>query len=611
MNFLEPSAFWFALALPAVVVFYLLKRKRVVKLISSTLLWQKFLAENQANAPFQKLRKNWLLLLQLLLLLLVILALARPYFAGDAKQSRLRVLVLDASASMQATDVKPSRFEAARAEAMKYVDGLRENDQMIVLQAGAITQVKQSATSEKAALRRALQATGPTDSITRLDEALRLAETLVKDQYDAEIHLFSDGAFPFPEGFETKSLPLVYHRIGESSDNAGITALDVRANPDNPAQRAIFANLANVSSNALSARLELTFNGQPVDLKAVTLPPRESLPQVFVVDQNENGFFTLKLVVADALAVDNEASVISLLPQPVKVLLASSGNRFLEKAIKAVPNVEFSTTSDLRLGGADFDIVVVDNLAPLEWPAANVLAFNTWQTNWFEAVGKLAEPPIVDWKNTHPLLRFVNFQNVFINESLAVKPPTWALPLVESPQTPLVLAGELNNQRIVWVGFDSLQSTWPLRVSFPIFVANTLDWLNPATSRAELLSVQAGTPFRFRLDDAVSAATVVHPDGTESELLINTNATEILFGDTAKRGLYQLKTSRGEVAFTVNLLDSGETDIAPHDELPFGKAGQTVATTEQQANLEMWRWIALAGLAMLMFEWWFYHKRTA
>jgi Ca-activated chloride channel family protein len=256
-------------------------------------------------------------------------------------------------------------------------------------------------------------------------------------------------------------------------------------------------------------------------------------------------------------------------------------------------------------------VVVVDNLAPLEWPAANVLAFNTWQTNWFDSVGRLAEPPIVDWKNTHPLLRFVSFQNVFINESLAVKPPTWALPLVESPQTPLVLAGELSNQRIVWVGFDALQSTWPLRVSFPIFVANAIDWLNPATSRSELLSVQAGTPFRFRLDNAVSEAKVIHPDGAETELLINTNSTEVLFGDTAKRGLYQLKTPGGEVAFTVNLLDGGETDIAPRNELPFGKTGQTMATSEQQANLEMWRWIALAGLAMLMFEWWFYHKRTA
>ena len=125
MSFLTPFAFLFALSLPAVVVFYLLKRKRVVKLVPSTLLWQKFLAETQASAPFQKLRHNWLLLLQLLLLLLLVLALARPYFAGKAGEGSLQVIILDASASMQATDETPSRFEKARAEALKLVDGLK------------------------------------------------------------------------------------------------------------------------------------------------------------------------------------------------------------------------------------------------------------------------------------------------------------------------------------------------------------------------------------------------------------------------------------------------------------------------------------------------------
>ena len=81
---LAPAAFAFAAALPVVVVFYLLKRRRVVKLISSTLLWQKYLAETQASAPFQRLRHNWLLLLQLLLLILAVLALTRPYFAGKS-----------------------------------------------------------------------------------------------------------------------------------------------------------------------------------------------------------------------------------------------------------------------------------------------------------------------------------------------------------------------------------------------------------------------------------------------------------------------------------------------------------------------------------------------
>ena len=250
MSFLAPTAFAFAAAIPVVIVFYLLKRKRVVRLVSSTLLWQKFLAETQASAPFQRLRHNWLLILQLLMLALVILALARPYFAGPSRSGRLRVLILDASASMQSTDEKPSRFETARAEALQWVDGLRDADQMVILQAAAGTEVKQSATSDKTALRRALQSCVPTDSPTRLLEAFKLAETLVKDRSDAEIHLFSDGALPNLGEFENKNLPLIYHRVGQGCDNAGIISLEVRANPDNLAQRAIFVSVGNFSTNA-------------------------------------------------------------------------------------------------------------------------------------------------------------------------------------------------------------------------------------------------------------------------------------------------------------------------------------------------------------------------
>ena len=169
-------------------------------------LWQKFLAETQANAPFQRLRHNWLLILQLLLLVLAILALARPYFAKQTTGGRLQVLILDASASMQSTDETPSRFEKARAEALKWVDGLRDNSQMVVLQVGATTEVKQSPTSEKSALRRVLQACAVTDSSTHLTEALKLAETLTRDQPDAEIHLFSDGAASDLSEFENKGM---------------------------------------------------------------------------------------------------------------------------------------------------------------------------------------------------------------------------------------------------------------------------------------------------------------------------------------------------------------------------------------------------------------------
>src|SRR5215468_7761005 len=266
-HFLSPFAFAFAASIPVVVVFYLLKRKRVVKLVSSTLLWQKFLSETQASAPFQKLRKNWLLILQIILLIFAVLALSRPFFATKAKPAELRVVILDASASMQATDESPSRFEKARAEALKWVDGLRTSDQMVVLQAGANTEVKQSATSEKAALRRALQACVCSDGPTRLLPALRMAESLVRDQRNAEIHLFSDGAVPELNEFENKALPLIYHRVGKGANNVGITALDVRANPEDARQRAVYASMANFSSNSIQSDLELRLDDRLLETK--------------------------------------------------------------------------------------------------------------------------------------------------------------------------------------------------------------------------------------------------------------------------------------------------------------------------------------------------------
>lgn len=610
MNFLAPMAFWFAAAIPVVILFYLLKRKRMVRLVPSTLLWQKFLAETQASAPFQKLRHNWLLVLQILLLLLAILALSRPYFAGKSVGGRIQVAILDASGSMQSVDESPSRFEKARLEALKLVDGMHDNDQMVVLQAGANTQVKQSATSEKAALRRAIHSCMAADTPTRLQEALKLAETLIQNHPSAEIHLFSDGAVANLEEFENSGLPLVYHQIGVRGHNLGITTLDVRANPENPAERAVFTSVANYSTNAQETQLEFRLDGQLLQSKMLSLQPRETVPQVFIAQQAEDGVFTVQLTAKDDLAIDNEASVVSLLPRPVHALLVTPGNELLARALRVAPNVILTVQSALGDDEGNFDFVVLDNVTPVEWPTANVLAFRTAKSEWFETAGVLDAPNIVDWKANHPLLRFVGFDDVRIVESVAVQTPAWAMSMVDAPQASLMLAGELGRQRIVWVAFDPLQSTWPLRISFPIFIANAVEWLNPAAVNASQLAVQAGAPFRIALAQSVNEARIQLPDGTVQPWEVNAAKGELLFGNTQKRGVYRLSAGTNEIAFCVNLLDAAESDTTPKSELLFGKYAKVGTATGRLANMEIWRWIAAAGLAVLMFEWWYYHRRT-
>src|SRR5580658_3847716 len=610
MNFLAPFAFLFALTIPVVVVFYLLKRKRVVRLISSTLLWQKFLAETQASAPFQKLRHNWLLVLQLLLLLLAIFALSRPYFAGHVSSTGLRVIILDASASMQSTDEEPSRFEKARAEALKLVDALKDQDQMLVLLAAGNTEVKQSATADKTALRRALQDCKVTDSSTRLTEALKLADTLVRDKHDPEIDLFSDGAAGDLSEFENKGLQVVYHRIGQRCNNVGITTLDIRENPEDHKERAIYTSVVNYSTNAQSTLLELLFDGQVVDSRPLNIPPGDTSPQVFSALQQRDGIFTVRIDAKDDLAADNQASMVSLLPQPAKVMLVTRGNRFMEKALHAAANVDLTVVQDTADGAEDKDVVVLDDVTPSRWPKPNLLAVHVANTNWFEGGWtNIESPAIVDWKNTHPLLRYINLDNVQISATLGVKTPGWAVPLVDAQQTPLILSGELAHQRIIWIGFDTLQSTWPLRISFPMFIANAMDWLNPAATKSQQLMLHAGEPFRFALNQPLASAEVTLTGGAK-ETIATSGSREIVFGHTDRQGTYHLRAGTNEAAFCVNVLDAAESNTKPREELQLGKFNKVGATEVKQASVEIWHWIAAGALAVLMFEWWYYHRRT-
>jgi hypothetical protein len=253
---------------------------------------------------------------------------------------------------------------------------------------------------------------------------------------------------------------------------------------------------------------------------------------------------------------------------------------------------------------------VLDDIPPTVWPQGNVMAIHVMNTNWFENVTRIEGPGIVDWKSAHPVLRYVNFDNVPVAESFVVKTPNWGVSLVDAPQASMMVAGELGRQRIIWIGFDTLQSLWPYRVSFPMFVANAVDWLNPANAKNAQLVVKPGDPFRLALTHPEKSAQVTTPVGTTRTLDLDANANEFVYGDTFKQGVYRVRLSTNEVTFCSDLLDTAESNIKPRDELQLGKYTKVTATTMQRTNMELWRTIASIGLVVLMIEWWYYHRRT-
>src|SRR5438045_1693892 len=153
-SFLSPLAAILAaaVAIPALLVLYFLKLRRREVDIASTFLWRRAIQDLQVNAPFQKLRRNLLLLLQLLLLLLLCLALSRPVANYTPGAAKLSVILLDRSASMSAEEEfdghQRTRLEEAKRQAKALVDSMTRKDTAMVIAFDDGAEVMQPLTSD-------------------------------------------------------------------------------------------------------------------------------------------------------------------------------------------------------------------------------------------------------------------------------------------------------------------------------------------------------------------------------------------------------------------------------------------------------------------------------
>src|SRR5687768_7131451 len=120
-----------ALAGAIVVIFYILKLRRRLVGVPFSKIWERILRDKEATSLFSQLKRLLSLLLQLALLALLLLALGDPRRAASISEGRNVVVLVDASASMKAVDVSPTRLEAAKERVRSMVRGLGGSDRML------------------------------------------------------------------------------------------------------------------------------------------------------------------------------------------------------------------------------------------------------------------------------------------------------------------------------------------------------------------------------------------------------------------------------------------------------------------------------------------------
>ncbi|MBU4202057.1 MAG: BatA and WFA domain-containing protein [Candidatus Altiarchaeota archaeon] len=124
IEFVTPLALAGVLLLAPIIILYLLKPKpKHIKLPTLMFVISKRRRKRFASF-FNRFIRDPLLLLQLLIIMLLVLTVANPFMMlfEERSEKEAVVFVIDASASMQSTDVSPSRFEKAKELAMQVLN---------------------------------------------------------------------------------------------------------------------------------------------------------------------------------------------------------------------------------------------------------------------------------------------------------------------------------------------------------------------------------------------------------------------------------------------------------------------------------------------------------
>jgi hypothetical protein len=260
-------------------------------------------------------------------------------------------------------------------------------------------------------------------------------------------------------------------------------------------------------------------------------------------------------------------------------------------------------------------VTIFSGWHPAKTPAGNSIFLADWPDDLgLIKRGEVAKPLFTEWQRDHPINRHLALQNVGIEKSVATEPNPKFQRLAVSFNDALVLLREDEQQRVLVVAFDTSTTDLPLRVAFPILMANAIrylagseqgeSWLNPPIgsilSAADLAKYAPGIGGPLR--------AVIAPDGARFSV-----ETEGALVPVSQAGFYEGETKSGEKVplFAASLASPSESKIKPSKALPL-RSSRPIAEIKQGFRLgfEPWFFLGLVGLLLSTLEWGLFHRRT-
>jgi hypothetical protein len=631
----------FGIAGALMVAFYILKLRRRVVAVPFSPLWQKILRDKEATSLFSKLKRLLSLLLQLALLALLVLALGDPRAAATLIKGRNVVVLVDASASMQATDVSPNRLTVAKDEVKRLIRGMGGADRMLVAQMDAAITPMGPMSGDTSELERAVDSVKATDARADWPRALRFATDTLRNVENAEIVVVSDGnlgdAIDSAGPVHLGDVKLSYMPVGKAKDNVAITQFSVRRYPLDKSRYEVMLEVENTGSDPADIELSLLGDGMLVDLTKLKMKPGERLPRFYPNLSGASRTLEAKLAVTgdskDDLPADDHAY--ALLPERrrAKVLIVSTGNTYLEAALLLDEYLDVTSATPLDYAtkyaqkSNAFDVIIFDEATPAELPRTNALYLDPrGPGSPFKVENEIIQPGFDKIDRKHPIVRFTALDQVNIARGHKLKPEPGDKVIGASDDGgPILVAGNRGGFKMVALGFDVRESDLALRVAWPVFLLNTINFFTDEDS-SYLSSFRTGDVWRIPVGQGATSATLTLPGGATQAIPVH-EGRAVYLGQMS--GFYDLAVAQAanakdapttdkedapqagaDVRFAANLLDDTESTIGPQEKLTVdGKEATAVSAFHVGVRREVWIYLLLIAIAITALEWITYHRR--
>lgn len=658
MNFLAPwylPAIAAAATVPPLVLLYFLKLKRRELPIASTLLWRKAIEDLQVNSPFQRLRNNLLLILQILVLLAAVLAIGEPMISAQRGFEKALVLMIDHSGSMAAREGDATRLELAKREALAIIEEMRSTQRAMIIAFADRARVLSPFTDDKQSLRQAVNSIAQSDAPGQLTEAMALAEahsTPVGEVGDvvqiaeSQYVVLTDGRLADAADTVVRRGTMEIIRIGTNLENVGIVNLDARRHYEQPEQITVLARVKNFGTKPVTRDVSIYIDDDLKGVQTVELAPMgdeaKVTQQTFgepTPEAETNVTFDLTLDVAarlelrlsgnDDFSADDRVFGLVTAPRPVSVLLVTPGNRYLRQILPCLPVNHFEVwtpdeyekkpDADLIADGrCKFDVVILDGHSTARLPPGSYMFFGAAPlVEGVDAGESLDGRLFLDWDDTHPILRHVAVAPIRVFSWLNLVMPKEAVTLIHGHNGPVLslLARDRRQYLVCAFGLfdedrEGLNTDWVLREGFVIYMYNSLRYLAGASTSGQVPNVSPGSAFEVGAKPGSKSVTVYRPDGKSESVPVLPNHLAA-YGRTDRVGMYTIPDAvAGDQARAVNLLNETESWIAPNEQFTIA-AGQVEARTGQdRVNRPLWPYLLVAMAVLLAIEWAVYSKRV-